>query len=150
MDKVRAKVVGCLQTKLKPSSAKKYEASIYNMCCRLNGGKASLTTYQRMAYDKVGQLIQAKDTESRNAILDDIENDVEGWGSSAYEPQFTRYEKAMNSSIEKPKPVKLPYKCKVKECDSYMFYIWSAQVRGCDESSSNYRQCFKCGKISKE
>jgi len=130
-------------------SAENYEKAIYNMSCR-KAAKPSKEIYTRIAYDKLGQLVCAKDRVEREKILADIRKDVDEWDACVYSDQLATYTASMDRSVLKPKAIKGLYKCKDKECGSDEFYVWNEQRRSADEGASVMRQCAKCGKRGKE
>ena len=152
MKSLRAKVVGVLVDAggLNKPSAENYEKAIYAFCERQSKGKVTVDGYRRLAYDKLGQLIEANNREEREQILKDIRNNVEGWDACVYSKQLEAYTMSMDRSVMKPKAVKGLHKCKEKNCGSDEFYIWSAQTRSSDEGMTHFRQCAKCGKRGKE
>lgn len=135
---------------LNDASAANYEKAIYNMCTRLDEGKATSETYKKMAYDKIGQLVSAQNREEREKILADIRSDKTGWEASVYSQQEENYKASMDRSTLKPKAIKGMYKCKVRSCQSDLFYVWQEQRRSGDESMSVIRQCSRCGKRGQE
>lgn len=153
MKKIRESTVNTLVSAggLNKPSAENYEKAIYGLSCRLNtNGQWSKETYVKIAFDKLGQLITAKDRTAREKILSDIRSDVVGWDACAYDTQRDAYNAATDRSVLKPTAVKGLYKCKNKDCGSDEFYVWSQQTRSCDEAATNFRQCAKCGKRGRE
>ena len=135
---------------LNKPSAENYEKAIYAMCVRLEKDPPTRETYSRIAYDKVGQIVSAKDRPAREKIIADMRNDVEGWDACVYDTQRATYNALMDRSVLKPKAIKGLYKCKDKECQSDEFYVWQEQRRSGDEAMSTLRQCAVCGKRGKE
>lgn len=153
MKNFRSSIVSTLMStaSLNKPSAENYEKAIYGMAGRTDEkDPPSKETYARIAYDKVGQLVAAKDRTMREKILADLKKDVEGWDSASYAEQLASYNATMDRSVLKPKAVKGLYKCKEKECGSDEFYVWQEQRRSADEGMSVMRQCAKCGKRGKE
>lgn len=149
MKALRASIITTLMCtgKLNKPSAENYEKAVYAMAERMDGTKE---TYARIAYDKVGQLISAKDRTEREQILADIRKDVDGWDACVYKKQLENYNASMDRSVLKPKAIKGLYKCKDKECNSDEFYVWNEQRRSSDEGATVMRQCARCGKRGKE
>lgn len=152
MKTFRANIVSTLISagRLNEPSAKNYEKAVFEMTSRLDGGTPSKETYARVAYDKVGQLVNAKDREEREKILADMKRDVDGWDACVYENQLSMYNASMDRSVLKPRAVKGLYKCREKDCGSEEFYVWQEQRRSSDEGATVMRQCFRCGRRGKE
>lgn len=150
--KLRKSSSGILSEKLGEKSAAKYETAIYNMCVRLakQDEERIEHVYTRIAFDKIGQLIAAKNSLERSKILNDLKNTVEDWDACIYEKQRFEYDRLMDRSIQKPQAVTLDEICKYKGCKSNKFYIWAAQTRSCDEGTTNFRQCAECSRRKKE
>jgi len=138
------------EVNLTPVAAVNYEKAIYGMCSRIDDGAATTKTYITIFYDKMGQLKTAKDRAHREKILVDIRGDVEGWDACVYAENLATYNSSMDRSVLKPTAVKGLHKCRVRDCGSDEFYIWSAQTKASDEGMTNFRQCAKCGKRGKE
>jgi len=150
MDSSRASVKKCLSTTFGAKLANTYEKAIYDMV--LSDSTPSNETYARLAYEKVGQLIECnQDPDSIEGILANISSGITGYESSIYEPQRIKHEKALAQAIQKPKAIKGTYVCKFpRGCGSDEFYIWKLQTRGGDEGTTTFRQCAKCGRRGKE
>lgn len=132
------------------SKVKDVEKSIYNLCVRLakiRGNVKAGDIYNKIAFEKIGHIMQTKDIEK---VLNDIENNKVGWESSVFSKQLVVYERMLDRSVLKPTAVKGVYLCKEKGCGSDEFYTWSQQTRSCDEGSTAFRECARCGKRGKQ
>ena len=148
---LRASIVDALVSGgLNKPSAENYEKAIYASSGKENGGTPTKEDYAALAYDKVGQLLKAKDRAEREKILADIRTGVVSWDACVYDTQRKAYNAAMDRSVLKPKAVKGLYKCKNKECGGDEFYTWSQQTKSSDEGMSHFRQCARCGQRGKE
>lgn len=134
--KDRNLVTQFLQKHYPKEKAIKYELSIH---------KNVRNDYCKEAYEKIGEILNAKDENERTMIIEDAES---SWDSYVYKDHREKYIAAINKTQKRPKPVKGLYTC--RSCGSDEFYIWSAQTRSSDEGMTHYRQCYKCGKRNKE
>lgn len=164
MKAIRATVVSTLQDTVGPTKAKKYEGVIFALANRLwpvlEDESLLDTLYKKIAYEKLGQLLEAKTDEDRTTIIADVEEDdgsvyedpdnIINWNDAAYENHRLRYVSEMDRTQQRPKAVKGMYTCKMKGCNSDEFYVWQQVTRSADEGSTNFRQCARCGKRGKE
>jgi DNA-directed RNA polymerase subunit M/transcription elongation factor TFIIS len=147
----RKTITNLLATHLDAEAAQGYERAIFDMCCRIDNAKTpTLTTYKEMAYQKVGEILDANDKNERLKRYRDVKKDVRGWKSSAYSEPQRAYQQLLSRSVQKPEAVKDTVKCKNKQCDSFDFYKWSQQTRSGDEGMTHFRQCRTCGKRDRE
>lgn len=149
MKTARKNVVVALSEKVKPKTAEKYEKAIFDLAAKSGDVKE---TYPQIAYEKAGQLISAESEDARERIMQDIWENILGWDSCVFKEQNQKYERMMEGSIQKPKATKGIHKCHAKItagnetriCGSDEFYVWTAQLRSCDEPADLFRQCAYC------
>lgn len=148
----RAAVIATLKTKLGPKTSVVYETAIYEFAQRLvalkeKGDSSSITeVYNKIAYEKCGELLGASTPEVRKKILADLRGGVDGWNSCVYEPQREKQAK-FNQQLKEPmKLVKGAFYCRDKiKCKSDECYSYSMQCRGNDEGFTTFVICSKCG-----
>lgn len=92
--------------------------------------------YKKIAYDILGKLSIDKNF--------DIE-DESFWESSFYRDIRDEVEKKTLRIKIKPESTKGLYKCRVKDCDSDEFYVWTAATRSGDEGMTHFARCKFCG-----
>lgn len=142
--------------------ATKYEGKVFELAqsiaskSRNEGGgdengdeesSVATTTYQKIAFEKLAELIVAKDdVVLTKKILKDISSQKIGWCSSIFEDQRNKYEQMLVKAVQKPVPVRGVYQCRWKGCKSDFFYTWSVQKRSADEGMTQMRECGMCGK----
>lgn len=150
MDSSRLAIVKCLTTHFNKKDATTYENLIFAMV--LSDANPSNEMYSRIAYEKVGQLVECReDATMIKRILKDITEGIKGWECCVYDTQKKNYEKELVQANQKPKAVKGVYQCKPPQgCGSDEFYIWYLQTRGGDEGVTIFRACAKCNRRGKE
>lgn len=135
-----------------------YEKEIYEACDRASK-KLKITihdAYQRYCYQMVGELMMTDDPDK---ILKYIKSNFKDQNREGYDSVF--YDSAKKSiklltkkALTKPVAIKGKHICKKiinkKVCNSDEFYYWTAQTRGSDEGSTQFRSCAKCSAESKE
>ena len=141
---MRARVVECLEQIVIPKAAKIYENEIYSMCERISKKERIDITelYSIIAYEKLGELIDAKDKESRQQIIADIRKDKILWESSVYSKYKEKRDKVNSTISEGIKIQAGEFKC--KKCGSRDCFPYNQQTRGADEGMTTFVIC-KCG-----
>jgi DNA-directed RNA polymerase subunit M/transcription elongation factor TFIIS len=122
------------------------EKSIYNMCLRHaeNSEETVEEIYRRTAYQKIGEIVSSK-SKTRTKILEDIENDRDGWDSCLYAQLRRLREEEMAEFSEEPKITEGDYPCRNKDCKSRKCWTFQRQDRSADEQASVIVVCAACG-----
>lgn len=149
MEKNRSVIIKKLREKYDATAAKKYEAQIFETTKNISGKN----TYAKIAYQKVGEFLACNE-KLTGKILDDLSVGKLGYESSLYDENRRAVKLKTKKLLSKPKPVKGIHVCKNringKVCGCDEFYMWTAQTRSGDESSTHFRQCGACSKRYKE
>ena len=114
----------------------------------LEGDFDLLETYQKLAYQKLGEVLTGTKVQ-RKQVLEEVEGGIVGWDSQAFTASRQKRQEMLSRNLVKPTASKGVYQCK-KSCGSDDFIIWSVQMRGGDEGMSTFRQCCKCGARGRE
>lgn len=146
LKKSRQSITRTLQSKLDEKSALHFENEIYKMCLYLSKEYDDTLEdiYNKFAYEKVGDIMNADGEEDRNGVLNDIKNGILGWKSAPYK-EFRRKLEKDNSEIAKSISIEegdLPCrnaKCGSKRCISYL-----SQDRSGDEGMTQHVICVDC------
>jgi DNA-directed RNA polymerase subunit M/transcription elongation factor TFIIS len=142
---LRKDVVKILSQHFSNEDSKKYERYIYG------DGTREGEDYNTFAFEKIGELVLAKDDEDRlKKVVSSIKKGEGIWDSITFEEYKRIYESAIDKSVKKPTPVKGAYICKKKGCGSDLFYTWSLQTRSSDEGMTHFRECAICGDRGKQ
>jgi len=132
------------------SEAVNLEKEIYKMCQRLSKGEYEDNTveeiYDKYAYEKVGDIINADGEEERNKVANDIKNEVLDWNSAPYKEFRERREEENKQVAEGLDTGKSDYQCKNKECGSRECIQTMMQTRSGDEGFTVFVTCLKCGR----
>jgi DNA-directed RNA polymerase subunit M/transcription elongation factor TFIIS len=166
MKAARATVVTSLTKHFPKDKATRYEKAMFGIVTASMSeddgatdldDEINMELYASIAYERIAQLINAKNETDRLIIVVDMQRqasegpyDAVSWSSTVYDDYKDKYESTLNRSQQRPKPVKGAYICKDPKCKSDEFYMWSSQTRGGDEGMTNFRQCARCGKRNKE
>lgn len=128
-----------LETKFPKNISTAYENEIFKMCERLK------ISYEKYAYEKVGEIMETDDKDARKKIATDIVNDrSEIYNSSIYKP-FDEQKSIDNERIINPPTIqKSLYKC--KHCHSDKTWSYQHQTRSGDEGMTTFINCSECGK----
>ena len=125
------------------------EKEIYKMCQRLSKteyeGNTVEEIYEKYAYEKVGDIINAEEEEINN-ILKDIKNDILDWNSTPYKKLREKREEENKQVVQGIKTEKSDYKCKNKDCGSRESIQTMSQTRSGDEGFTVFITCLKCGR----
>ncbi len=155
MGDYRKNIVTLLSKKVKPDIATRYENEIYRLTTRTDPTNI-ISSYKRIAYEKVGQLLAAASEDERTYIIIDMQCNNLGWDSGVYDDFREKHYKTLDRVQQRPKAIKGMYICKNKNpatgivCGSDLMYVWQQQTRSSDEGMTTFRQCAKCGKRGKE
>jgi len=144
----RKSITSVLKKKLDDKEAVDFEKEIYKMCQRLleEYDESIEDIYNKYAYEKTGDLMQAKGKEEREKIRQDIKGDVRDWDSTPFEG-FRKKRDAENLLIVRGiETEKSDYKCKAKGCGSRNIIQQQIQTRSADEPASLFIRCLKCGR----
>jgi len=155
MKTCRAAAVSTLMEYFPKDKCISYEKAIFNLVSSKTDGMPDIDDYSAIAYERIGQLINAETEVDRNIILVDMQGDTDSsgpvsWYSCVYDEHKEKHQASIDRSQQRPKPVKGMYVCKDPSCKSDEFYVWSAQTRSSDEGMTHFRQCSRCGKRGKE
>ena len=130
--------------------AVKLEKEIYKMCQRLSETEYEDNTveevYDKYAYEKVGDIINADGEEEINNVINDIKKDIIDWESAPYKEFRERRDEENKQIVQGIKTVKSDYKCKNKECGSRECIQVPMQTRSGDEGTTIFITCLKCGR----
>ena len=145
---LRNAIIESLKQRLLPQVSVNYERRIYKMCKRMANGDEDVSIesiYKKMAYEKTGQLLNAKNRMEREKILLDIRGTKFGWDSVVYINYKQRLAKDASQLAAGIKVEKGEFPCKNKKCRSMECYYYQQQDRSSDEGFSVYVVCTKCG-----
>lgn len=144
----RAAITNILKTKLGAKNAANYEKSIYDMAARIAAtiDEDVIATYERIAYEKCGELMVTSSKDQRDHIFQDIKTDIHGWESAVYAPQREKQIRFNQKLKDKGKLVKGAFYCRDKvRCKSDECYSYQSQTRSSDEGMTTFVICSKCG-----
>jgi DNA-directed RNA polymerase subunit M/transcription elongation factor TFIIS len=134
----------------KATTAKNYEAAIFS----LSESIASLTEddidkiYRNISYEKLGELISARDKEQRMAIFTNIKKGVIGFDSCVYSIIKEKTESHLHEIAEGEEVAEGEFTC--RKCGSSKCSWVSVQTRSGDEAATIFVKCTHCGKRWKE
>jgi DNA-directed RNA polymerase subunit M/transcription elongation factor TFIIS len=109
-----------------------------------NGYEDSLEDlYSKFAYEKLGELMLNPDKKAD--ILMDIKNCNVSWKSTSFESYQKAEQQVVQQRIAGVKVSKGEFRCRIKTCGSDECIYYPIQTRSCDEGTTNYIVCSKCG-----
>ena len=126
-----------------------FEKEIFKMCERLSKEYEDDTIeeiYDKYAFEKTGDILNANGEEERNRVMKDIKNNVLDWESAPYKEFREKREKENEQLIKGVETVISDYKCKNKECGSRRCIQSLVQTRSGDEGFTVFVTCLDCGK----
>ncbi len=143
---LRNAIVEALKQKLCSQAASNYERRIYKMCKReCSVADEFGEMYKKYAYEKVGELLAARNRREREKILLNIRGNVIGWNSIVYKDFKTRQIRDTSQLAEGIKVEKGEFPCKNRNCGSKECYYYQSQDRSGDEGFTVHVVCVKCG-----
>ena len=100
--------------------------------------------YAAIAYERLGELLTSP--ENKMDILSDMKKDETlGWNSYAFQQYRDIEKQATQDKITGMKITKGDFKCRIKTCRSDECLYYSMQTSSCDEGTTVYVVCSKCG-----